>query len=217
MRIYEELFILRIGLPEEEVAAVIAQITGVITTGGGTIEKNDNWGVRKLAYRVKKQVEGIYVLIQFTSGPSIVKEIERRLRVNRVQGDNLDPQLAKDIAIEAARGWTGLGVSDGARISIAGRDMATGRLGAADGTRALLSDPSVEALLQITTAEEISANGLGCDRICLAILAPPVPDAAAAHLIAAISQTVVMADNDHSFPDACSAAIRDVAAAAHEG
>ena len=82
MRIYEELFILRIGLPEEEVAAVIAQITGVITTGGGTIEKNDNWGVRKLAYRVKKQVEGIYVLIQFTSGPSIVKEIERRLRVN---------------------------------------------------------------------------------------------------------------------------------------
>ena len=128
-----------------------------------------------------------------------------------------DPQLAKDIAIEAARGWTGLGVSDGARISIAGRDMATGRLGAADGTRALLSDPSVEALLQITTAEEIIANGLGCDRICLAILAPPVPDAAAAHLIAAISQTVVMADNDHSFPDACRAAIRDVAAAAHEG
>ena len=68
MRIYEELFILRTGLPEEEVTSVIAQITGVITTGGGTIEKNDNWGVRKLAYRVKKQVEGVYVLIQIVTG-----------------------------------------------------------------------------------------------------------------------------------------------------
>ena len=82
MRIYEELFILKTGLPEEEVASIIEQISGVITSGGGTIEKNDNWGVRKLAYRVKKQVEGVYVLIQFTSGPTIVKEIERRLRVN---------------------------------------------------------------------------------------------------------------------------------------
>ncbi len=82
MRIYEELFILKTGLPEEEVTALIDQVAGVITTGGGTIDKNENWGVRKLAYRVKKQIEGIYVLIQFTSGPTVVKEIERRLRVN---------------------------------------------------------------------------------------------------------------------------------------
>ena len=82
MRIYEELFILKTGLPEEEVTALIDQMAAVITTGDGTIQKNENWGVRKLAYRVKKQMEGIYVLIEFTSGPAVVKEIERRLRVN---------------------------------------------------------------------------------------------------------------------------------------
>ena len=81
MRTYEELFILKTGLPEEEVTALIDQISGVITTSGGTILKTDNWGTRKLAYRVRKQAEGVYVLIQFTSGPAVVKEVERRLRV----------------------------------------------------------------------------------------------------------------------------------------
>lgn len=81
MRTYEELFILKTGLPEEEVTALIDQVSGVITTSGGTILKTDNWGTRKLAYRVQKQAEGVYVLIQFTSGPAVVKEVERRLRV----------------------------------------------------------------------------------------------------------------------------------------
>ena len=81
MRIYEELFILRTGLPEEEVTALTDQISGVITSSGGTITKTDNWGTRKLAYRVKKQAEGVYILIVFTAGSAVVKEVERRLRV----------------------------------------------------------------------------------------------------------------------------------------
>ena len=81
MRTYEELFILKTGLPEEEVTALIDQVSGVITTSGGEILKTDNWGTRKLAYRVQKQAEGVYVLIQFSSGPAVVKELERRLRV----------------------------------------------------------------------------------------------------------------------------------------
>ena len=82
MRVYEELFIVKPDAPEEEVDGIVTQIQGVITNGKGTIDKTDKWGTRRLAYRVQKYTEGIYVLIQFTSSPDLVHEIERRLRVN---------------------------------------------------------------------------------------------------------------------------------------
>jgi small subunit ribosomal protein S6 len=82
MRIYEELFIVRPDAPEEEVDALNEQIRQLITSSGGTVEKVEKWGVRKLAYRVMKFNEGAYVLFVFQAGPSLVRELERRLRVN---------------------------------------------------------------------------------------------------------------------------------------
>src|SRR6185369_8943341 len=81
MRVYEELFILKPDAPEEEADAFIGQIKDLITNGKGTVEKADKWGNRKLAYRVQKYNEGIYVLIQFSSSPELVHEVERRMRV----------------------------------------------------------------------------------------------------------------------------------------
>jgi small subunit ribosomal protein S6 len=81
MRIYEELFIVRPDAPEEEIDAFVEQVKQVITASGGTVEKVDKWGIRKLAYRVAKQSEGFYVLIVFHAGPGTVKEVERRMRV----------------------------------------------------------------------------------------------------------------------------------------
>src|SRR5436190_15039050 len=81
MRIYEELFIIKPDATDEEIDQIIEQMTGVITSAGGTVDKVDKWGKRRLAYRVEKNREGFYVLIQFTSGPETVKELERRLRV----------------------------------------------------------------------------------------------------------------------------------------
>lgn len=82
MRIYEEMFIVRPDASEEETDQLIDQTKQVITGGGGTVEKADKWGTRKLAYRVAKHDEGFYVLLQFTCGPEVVKEIERRFRVS---------------------------------------------------------------------------------------------------------------------------------------
>ena len=81
MRVYEELFIVKPDAPEEEVDAYIGQLKELITNGKGTVEKADKWGTRKLAYRVSKYNEGLYVLFQFSSSPELVKEIERRMRV----------------------------------------------------------------------------------------------------------------------------------------
>ena len=84
MRIYEELFILQPDVTDEVVDPLIEQLSGIITGLGGTVDKNEKWGVRKLAYRVQKYNEGYYVLLQFTAGPETVKEMERRLRVTDV-------------------------------------------------------------------------------------------------------------------------------------
>ncbi|HUA87155.1 MAG TPA: 30S ribosomal protein S6 [Bryobacteraceae bacterium] len=81
MRIYEELFIVKPDAPDEEVEAFIEQIRQVISNGKGTVDKVDNWGVRKLAYRVSKYNEGRYILFVFSSSPELVHELERRLRV----------------------------------------------------------------------------------------------------------------------------------------
>ncbi len=82
MRIYEELFIVRPDVTEEELDPFIEQLKAVITSPGGTVEKVDKWGVRRLAYRVAKRDEGYYVLLEMTCGPEAIKELERRLRVS---------------------------------------------------------------------------------------------------------------------------------------
>src|SRR5712691_2461995 len=84
MRIYEELFIVKPDATEEEVDQFIEQMKSVVTTAGGTVDKVDKWGKRRLAYRVDKYREGTYVLFQFSSEPTVVKELERRLRVSDV-------------------------------------------------------------------------------------------------------------------------------------
>jgi small subunit ribosomal protein S6 len=81
-RIYEEIFIIRPDATEEEIAPIVDQVKTTVTNAGGTVDKEERWGVRKLAYRVEKRNEGYYVLLQFTAGSQTVKEVERRLRVN---------------------------------------------------------------------------------------------------------------------------------------
>ena len=81
MRVYEELFIVKPDAPEEEVDVFVTQIKDLITSGKGTVEKADKWGVRKLAYRIQKYKEGIYILVQFSAPSELVKEVERRMRV----------------------------------------------------------------------------------------------------------------------------------------
>jgi small subunit ribosomal protein S6 len=81
MRIYENLFIVKPDATEEEIDHLIEQMSKNVTSSGGTVDKVDKWGKRRLAYRVEKQREGSYVLLQFTAEPAAVKEFERRMRV----------------------------------------------------------------------------------------------------------------------------------------
>src|SRR5260221_13205737 len=82
LRIYEELFIIKPDAPDEEVDQFVEQLRTQLTTAGATVDKIDKWGKRRLAYRVDKYREGTYILFQFTAGPEMVREFERRLRVS---------------------------------------------------------------------------------------------------------------------------------------
>ena len=81
MRTYEIMFIVNPNAPEEEIDKINSQLEGIITSGGGTIEKIEKMGKRRLAYDVGKHREGHYVLFVITANGDIVKECERRLRV----------------------------------------------------------------------------------------------------------------------------------------
>lgn len=62
--------------------AVIEKVEALIARVGGTVEKVDRWGKRRLAYAVKKFTDGFYVLINFEAAPAEIKEIDRVLKIN---------------------------------------------------------------------------------------------------------------------------------------
>lgn len=81
-RLYDLIFILRPATPEEDIAKVTHTLEQVINEHGGKIEKQENWGTRRLAYRVSKHREGIFVYMALKSTHGeMVKELERRLKV----------------------------------------------------------------------------------------------------------------------------------------
>jgi small subunit ribosomal protein S6 len=82
MRRYELMVILDPNLEERTVAPSIDQFLGVVKTDGGSVEKVDVWGRRRLAYDIKKKSEGIYAVIDLTAQPATVKELDRQLNLN---------------------------------------------------------------------------------------------------------------------------------------
>ncbi|MGH3714716.1 MAG: 30S ribosomal protein S6 [Micromonosporaceae bacterium] len=82
MRHYEVMVILDPDLEERTVAPSLETYLNVIRTSGGSVEKLDVWGRRRLAYEIQKKSEGIYAVIDLQSEPAAVAELERQMRLN---------------------------------------------------------------------------------------------------------------------------------------
>ena len=82
MRRYEVMVILDPELDERTVEPSIDQYLNIVRKEGGTVEKVDIWGRRKLAYDIKKKSEGIYAVVNFTAKPDTAKELDRQLSLN---------------------------------------------------------------------------------------------------------------------------------------
>lgn len=81
MRRYEILFIAQSDLSDDNMNELIDRYKTIITKSQGSIVKVEKWGTRKLAYEIKKQKKGIYVLIDFAGKSAIVTELERMFRI----------------------------------------------------------------------------------------------------------------------------------------
>ena len=82
MRHYEVMVILDPSLDERTVDPSLDAFLNVIRNDGGTVDKVDVWGKRRLAYEINKQGEGIYAVLDLKSEPDSVKELDRQLGLN---------------------------------------------------------------------------------------------------------------------------------------
>jgi small subunit ribosomal protein S6 len=81
VRQYELVYIMSPDATEQEVTELHTQVESIITRYKGELQKTENWGRRKLAFRIGKHREGTYVLEVFTGTGELTKELDRRLKV----------------------------------------------------------------------------------------------------------------------------------------
>jgi small subunit ribosomal protein S6 len=95
---YETLFIVQSELSSEEITAIIDRYSKIITDMKGTVLKVERWGKRKLAYLIRKQARGFYILIDFAGRREIVAEVERILK--------FDDKVLKYMSVKLADSMT---------------------------------------------------------------------------------------------------------------
>ncbi len=107
MRHYEVMVILDPELDERTIAPSLDTFLNVIKKDGGSVEKVDVWGKRRLAFEIKKKSEGIYAVIDISAEPASVIELDRQLNLNesvlRTKVLRPTPQKAKSKKSEAKR------------------------------------------------------------------------------------------------------------------
>jgi len=104
MRRYETILIVRPNIAEDEIEVVINRAGSTIEGDGGTIIRIDKWGLKKLAYLIKKESQGYYVYIDYAGIPASVSEIERIFRIDDKilkyltvkLADSCDPEAIKE-------------------------------------------------------------------------------------------------------------------------
>ena len=82
MRLYESVFIARQDITSAQVEAMADEFAEIITSAGGSIKKREYWGLRSLAYRIKKNRKGHYVMFNLETGPEALREYERIMGLN---------------------------------------------------------------------------------------------------------------------------------------
>jgi len=82
MRKYETIFILQPELSEDDIKSVTTKAQDVISSYKGECFRMDDWGIRKLAYPIKKSARGRYYYVRFDGNSALIAELERRLRLD---------------------------------------------------------------------------------------------------------------------------------------
>ncbi len=79
MALYEHVFLARQDLSSQQIDALVEQYKGVIENGGGSVGRVENWGLKSLAYRIKKNRKAHFTLMDIDAPADAVKELERQM------------------------------------------------------------------------------------------------------------------------------------------
>lgn len=82
MTLYENVFIARQDISGQQVDTIADSFAQLITDNGGEVKKREYWGLRNLAYRMRKNRKGHYVLMNIAAPPAAIAELERTMRIN---------------------------------------------------------------------------------------------------------------------------------------
>jgi small subunit ribosomal protein S6 len=79
--LYDLTLLLSTSIEDEDRTRILAEVESAISTGGGAVERNDNWGTRPMTYRINHQRDAEYHLLQFTGPPSLLEALSHSLRI----------------------------------------------------------------------------------------------------------------------------------------
>ena len=82
MPLYEHMLIARQDISAQQVDALATHLKTIVESEGGKVEKQEYWGLRSLAYRIKKNRKGHYVLLNINAPSKAVVELERQIKIN---------------------------------------------------------------------------------------------------------------------------------------
>ncbi len=82
MPLYESVYIARQDIPAQEVEALTARFEGIVNEQGGTVARREYWGLKNLAYRIKKNRKGHYTMLHLDAPSDAVREMERNMRIS---------------------------------------------------------------------------------------------------------------------------------------
>jgi small subunit ribosomal protein S6 len=82
MALYEHMLIARQDISAQQVDALATHLKTIVESEGGKVEKQEYWGLRSLAYRIKKNRKGHYVLLNINAPSNAIVELERQIKIN---------------------------------------------------------------------------------------------------------------------------------------
>jgi small subunit ribosomal protein S6 len=100
MRKFETMLLLSPEFSGEQRESVLGALTGVIEREGGKLKVADHWGMRDLAYPIKKQTRGYYVRLEYLAPGQLVAELERNIRITEGIFRFMTVQLEKEVEAE---------------------------------------------------------------------------------------------------------------------
>jgi small subunit ribosomal protein S6 len=112
LRRYETILITHVDLSEDELGSLITRYGDIVSGQKGILVKVEKWGKRRLAYLIKKQARGFYILIDYAGVGAVVDELERNLKIDDkilkfmtvLKADKVDPEaLEKEIRDAASK------------------------------------------------------------------------------------------------------------------